>query len=105
MTVCRLRVPGRFPGPILRTEFKGNSSIQLYFCLDGTPVDPLIQGVDVSVFNIDFLHNLESGGVTARLSLWFGNATPTQDGVGSFEDTAALEPVETNNFLEPAGAL
>jgi hypothetical protein len=40
----------------------------MYFCGDGTPVDPLIQGVDVSVLNLDFLHNLESGGVTARLS-------------------------------------
>ena len=105
MTVCRLRTPGTIPGPILRTEFKANSRIQLFFCLDGTPVDPLIQGVDGSVFNIDFLHNLESGGVTARLSLWFGDATPNQVGVGSFEDTAALEPVVTNNFLEPAGAL
>ena len=97
MTVCRLRTPGTIPGPILRTEFKANSRIQLYFCLDGPPVDPLIQG--------DFLYNLESGGLTARLSLWFGDATPTQVGVSTFEDTAALEPEETNNFLEPAGAL
>ena len=90
MTVARLRIPGLIPGPILRTEFKGNSSIRLYFCGDGTPVDPLIQGVDVSVMNLDFLHNLESGGLTARLSLWFGNATPTLIGVGSFEDSDAL---------------
>ena len=99
MKVGRLRIPGLIPGPILRTEFKRNSSIQLYFSYDGTPVDPLIQGVDVSVMNIDFLHNLESGGVTARLSLWFGGGTPNQVGVGTFEDTAALEPVETNNIL------
>ena len=105
MTVCRVRTPGPIPGPILRTEFKGNSSIRLYFCGDGTPVDPLIQGVDVSVLNLDFLHNIESGGLTARLSLWFGDATPTQVGVGLFQDTDALEPVEPNNFLEPAGAL
>ena len=104
MTVCRLRIPGPFPGPLLRTEFKGNSSIQMFFCGDGTPVDPLIQGVDASVLNLDFLHNLESGGLTARLSLWFGEATPNQVGVGTFEDTA-LEPVEPNNILEPAGAL
>jgi len=104
MTVARLRIPGLIPGPILRTEFKGNSSIRLYFCGDGTPVDPLIQGVDVSVMNLDFLHNLESGGLTSRLSLWFGEATPNQVGVGTFEDTA-LEPVEPNNILEPAGAL
>ncbi len=104
MTVCRLRIPGPIPGPILRTEFKWNSSIQLYFCLDGTPVDPLIQGVVASVLNLDFMHNIESGGVTARLSLWFGEATPNPVGVGTFEDTA-MEPVEPNNILEPAGAL
>ena len=102
MTVCRVRTPGPFPGLILRTEFKGNSSIQMFFCGDGTPVDPLIQGVDVSAVNIDFLYNLESVGRTARLSLWFGEGTQDPAGIGSFVDTDALAPVEPNNFLEPA---
>ena len=91
MTVCRLRTPGTIPGPILRTEFKANSWIQLYFCLDGPPVDPLIQG--------DFLYNLESVGRTARLSLWFGEGTQDPASIGSFVDTDPLAPVEPNNFL------
>ena len=99
MTVCRVRTPGPFPGLILRTEFKGNSSIQMFFCGDGTPVDPLIQGVDVSAVNIDFLYNLESVGRTARLSLWFGEGTQDPAWIGSFVDTDPLAPVEPNNFL------
>ena len=103
MTVCRLRIPGTIPGPILRTEFKANSRIQLYFCLDGTPVDPLIQADDVAVINIDFLYNIESGGRTARLSFWLGEGTPDPALIGSFVDTAALEPVEPNNLLSSEG--
>jgi len=103
MTVCRLRIPGPFPGPLLRTEFKGNSSIQMYFCGDGTPVDPLIQGVvDFSALNVDFLHNLESDGPTARLSLWFSDETANPAWIGPFADTDTVETLETNNVLEPA---